>query len=106
MKIPIGRDRQREIYLNGFSGLKSKIPFNANELEQLAKSKLSNNAFGYIATGAGSNQGMLNNLDAFAKYAIVPRMLNGFEEQDLSSTILNTKLPFPFLDSVSSLLSL
>ncbi len=97
MSIPIGRDRQREVYLNGFAGLKSKIPFNANELEQLAKSKLSKNAFGYIATGAGSNQGIQNNLDAFAKYAIIPRMLNGNAEPDMSSTILNTKLPYPFL---------
>ena len=47
MGISIGRNRQREIYVNGYSGLKSKIPFNFSELEQLAKSKLSKNAFGY-----------------------------------------------------------
>lgn len=97
MSFLIGKSRQREIYLNGFSGLKSKISFNSAELEHLAKDKLSKNAFGYISTGAGSNKGIRNNLDAFSKYAIIPRMLNGTDEPKLASTILNTNLPFPFL---------
>lgn len=97
MGIPIGRSRQREIYLNGFSGIKSKIPFDSDELEKQARLKLCKKAFGYIYTGAGSNQGVRNNIQAFNQYSILPRMLQGSESTDLSSVILDTKLPYPFL---------
>jgi lactate 2-monooxygenase len=97
MGISIGRSRQGEIYLNGFSGIKSKIPFNADEIERRAKLKLSRKAFGYISTGAGSHQGVRNNIEAFDRFTIIPRMLQGNETIDLSSRILNTNLPFPFL---------
>lgn len=107
MSISIGRDRQREIYLNGFSGNKSKIPFDSSELERLAKAKLSKNAFGYIATGAGTNHGIQNNLNAFDKYCIIPRMLRGNDAAPIiHSEILNTRLPFPFLFAPIGVLSL
>ncbi len=95
--LSIGRNRQAEIYLNGFQGKKSSIPFLASELEAAARNTLNTQAFGYLSGGAGAQQGVSNNLQAFDKYKLQTKMLQCKEDPVLDSTLLTTYLPFPFL---------
>jgi len=88
---------QFEIYAYGLGGQTPKLPISAGELEARARERLSAEAFGYVAGGAGSEQTMRNNLRAFERWEIVPRMLRDVSERDLSTTVLGTSMPAPVL---------
>src|SRR5687768_12320621 len=66
---------QKETYLNGFAGIRSKISVDIHKLEEAAKAIMSPKAFAYIAGGAGRESTMLANRNAFEKFKIIPRML-------------------------------
>ncbi|MBK8449739.1 MAG: alpha-hydroxy-acid oxidizing protein [Saprospiraceae bacterium] len=95
--LQIGKSRQGEIYLNGFNGVQPSISTNGNLLEEKARKILNKKAFGYIFAGAGSNQGIQNNLEAFKSYKIRSRILQGVEWPELTTNLLDLKLPYPFL---------
>src|SRR5580700_6227652 len=82
-----------EIYAYGLGGQTPKLPISAGELEAKARERLSAEAFGYVAGGAGSELTMRANLQAFERWQIVPRMLRDVSERDLSTTILGTSMP-------------
>ncbi len=88
---------QFEIYGLGLAGQTPALPIAAGELEAAARERLSAEAFGYVAGGAGSELTMRNNLRAFERWQIVPRMLRDVSERDLSTTILGTSMPAPVL---------
>lgn len=92
-----GLERQKEIYLNGFAGSRSKIPVDFSKLEQKAKSMMNSDAFAYIAGAAGLESTMASNRAAFEKYKIVPRMLRNVEKRDTSITLFGQKLSSPLL---------
>ncbi|MBK6352385.1 MAG: alpha-hydroxy-acid oxidizing protein [Saprospiraceae bacterium] len=98
--------RQKEIYVNGSVGIKPGIPVDYQSLERLAEKKLNSEAFGYIATGAGSEKGIKNNADAFSKYAIIPKMAHGGVTPDLSIDLFGTKSMTPVLFAPIGVLSL
>jgi len=95
--IKTGLERQKEIYLNGFAGARSKIPVDWTKLEQRAKSEMSPEAFAYIAGAAGLESTMSSNRSAFERYKIVPRVLRNVEKRDTSITLLGQRLPYPLL---------
>jgi lactate 2-monooxygenase len=97
--IKSGLERQKEIYLKGFAGIRSKIPVDWFKLEQQAKSVMSTEAFAYIAGAAGLESTMASNRSAFEKYKIVSRVLRNVEKRDISITLFNQKLPAPILFS-------
>src|SRR6478736_4564034 len=97
--IKSGLERQKEIYLRGFAGKRSKVPIDWIKLEQAAKSIMSPEAFAYIAGGAGLEGTMSSNRSAFEKYKIVPRVLRNVENRDTSITLFGQKLPSPILFS-------
>ncbi|HEY9009320.1 MAG TPA: lactate 2-monooxygenase [Ohtaekwangia sp.] len=90
-------DWQKEIYLNGFAGIRPKINVDPVALEQAAKRHMSRKAYAYIAGGAGMESTVQNNRQVFAHYSIVPRMLCNVSERDTSITLFGHKLPSPFL---------
>lgn len=90
-------DRQKEIYLNGFSGKKPRIPTSFDKLEAEAKAKASEAAFAYIAGGAGMQTTVANNREGFRKLRIRPRMLRNVSERDTSISLLGRTLPSPLL---------
>jgi lactate 2-monooxygenase len=94
---PSALDRQREIYLQGFSSRKSKLNVDFKKLETTAKQQISNKAFAYIAGGAGYESTLRRNQEAFEKFAIVPRMLRNVGERDISIELFGQKLSTPFL---------
>ena len=90
-------DRQRKIYLEGLSGIRSVVSTDSTKLEENAKSCMSPRAFAYIAGGSGSESTMRTNRDSFEAVRIVPRMLRNVEERDTSIELFGKKLPSPFL---------
>ena len=92
-----GRDRQNEIYRAGVFGHRPAVPTDAALLEQRATAAMSARGRAYIAGGAGEGATMRHNRAAFEKHRIVPRMLGGAADRDLSTTVLNTELAAPLL---------
>ena len=81
-------------------------PIAAEDWERAAEEKLDGGAFGYIAGGAGGEQTMRANLEAFRGWRIRPRMLAGNTARDLSVDVLGTRSPTPFLLAPVGVLSI
>lgn len=90
-----GLDVQIEIYLGGAAG--ERLPIAYEEWEQLARERLDPRAFDYVAGGAGAEDTVRANREAFRRWRIVPRMLRDVSQRDLSTTVLGTPMPAPFL---------
>jgi isopentenyl diphosphate isomerase/L-lactate dehydrogenase-like FMN-dependent dehydrogenase len=89
-------DHQLSIYVQGmFSGTRPEITTDLSRLESQAAGSLSAEAMGYIVPSAGSGSTARANLAAFDRWRLVPRMLRGSNERDLSCTILGTLMPAP-----------
>ena len=90
-------DVQNEIYLQGLAGNRPLLPVSPAALEAAGLAALSPEALGYVAGGAGAEQTAAANRAAFDRWRILPRMLRGITERDLSTTVLGTALPAPVL---------
>jgi L-lactate dehydrogenase (cytochrome) len=90
-------DYYREIYLRGLGGETPAIPVSVAELEEQAVAAMDPKAASYVCAGAGSEETMRTNREAFARRRIVPRMLRDVSDRDLSTTVLGTAMPAPLL---------
>ncbi len=90
-------DFQLGIYQRGLTGEKPSLPLRIEDLEELARSKMSDEAYGYIAGAAGSEVSMKFNQQAFDQCRIVPRMMCDVAERDLSVELFGTRLPAPIV---------
>lgn len=88
---------QYEIYLAGLAGRAPAFPIAIADLERRARELLDEGAYGYVAGGAGAEDTMRANVEAFARWRIVPRMLRDISVRDLSTTVLGTALPAPVM---------
>jgi lactate 2-monooxygenase len=89
--------RQRSVYSDGMSGKQPLIPFHARALRDLAKKKMSAEAWAYIDGGAGNEESIMGNASAFAALAIRPHMMLPNDKADFSSAVLGLNLAFPIL---------
>lgn len=89
--------RQLEIYLKGAQGVKPALPPSIEELREKAREILSPEAYAYLAGGAGGEDTMRANLEAFRRWRIVPRVLRNVAQRDLTCKLLGLDLPAPFL---------
>jgi isopentenyl diphosphate isomerase/L-lactate dehydrogenase-like FMN-dependent dehydrogenase len=85
------------IYLTGLSGQKPPFPMTYAELEAVAKSKLGPELYDYVAGGAGDEGTQRANVEAFAGWGVMPRMLSGAADRDLSITLFGTTYPTPLM---------
>jgi lactate 2-monooxygenase len=92
-----GTERQLQVYLGGMQGQRPAIPVSPDELEVRARERLSAEAFGYVAGGAGGEDTMRANREAFRRWRIVPRMLRDVGERDLSVELFGQRLAVPVL---------
>jgi lactate 2-monooxygenase len=89
--------RQQTIYLGGVSGLRPRVPADATNLEERARRRMSKSAYAYIAAGAGTEQTVRSNREAFERWKIVPRMLRDVSERDTSVELFGQRLKSPFM---------
>jgi isopentenyl diphosphate isomerase/L-lactate dehydrogenase-like FMN-dependent dehydrogenase len=92
-----GDQRQQEIYQGGLMGKRISVPVPISLLEQKAKEVLSPQAWDYVAGGAGGEETIRGNREAFDKWKLIPRMLCDVAERDLSTEILGMRIPAPVL---------
>lgn len=70
---------------------------NLEELEALAKPLLSPAAFDYYASGSNGQATMADNRAAFARWRLLPRMLQDVSHVDTSTTLLGRHMASPVL---------
>jgi isopentenyl diphosphate isomerase/L-lactate dehydrogenase-like FMN-dependent dehydrogenase len=88
---------QYEIYLDGLGDKKPEFPFELHELERRFEAEADHVPRDYVSAGAGSEDTMRENLDAFKRWRIVPKMLTNVETRDLDTTVLGTNMPAPVM---------
>lgn len=93
----LGVARQMEIYQAGLRGEKPALPLSAEELEQKARAVLPPEAYTYVAGGAGGEETVRANRDAFRRWQIVPRFLRDVAQRDLGVEVLGQRFPAPVL---------
>ena len=79
-------DYQNEIYLAALGGNLPEFPMDYATLERKATAALPDTLLNYIAGGAGDELTQRRNVQAFADWGLVPRMLVGATERDLTVT--------------------
>jgi lactate 2-monooxygenase len=94
---PSALARQSEIYLAGVAGKTPTVPVDAGRLEAAAKEAMSEEAYAYVAGGAGSESTVRENRAAFERWRIVPRMLRDVSARDTSVELFGERLPAPVL---------
>lgn len=88
-------DYQNEIYLNGLGGVLPSFPMEFAELEERARAALPPSVWSYVAGGAGDERTQRANVEAFARWGLIPRMLVGAAQRDLTVELFGTTLPSP-----------
>src|SRR4051795_6748041 len=87
-------DFQNEIYAAGEA---PRFPVAWRALEAAAGAAMTPEAADYVAGGAGGEETVRANREAFDRWRIVPRMLREVGTRDLATTVLETRLPAPVL---------
>ena len=95
--MPNYGDFQLELYVGGLSGVRSPHPMTFAELEARAAKALAPEILSYVAGGAGNEFTQDVNVTAFEKYGLIPRMLSGAVERDLSVELFGMTLPSPLM---------
>jgi len=92
-----GPEREQLIYQLGLAGGTLSTPVPLALLEEKAKELLEPRAYDYVAGGAGGEQTMRANLEAFYRWRIVPRMLRDVSKRDLSVEVFGRRWPAPVM---------
>ncbi len=95
--MPNFGDFQFEIYFAGLAGARPALPLSYAALEERARSALPADVLSYVAGAAGNEFTQDVNVAAFDRLGLVPRMLAGASERDLSVRLFGMVLPTPLL---------
>ena len=89
---------QDEIYLTGLTGTVPEFPDRPRPAGRGGpRGAMTPRAYDYVAGAAGSGDTARENLEAFRRWRIVPRMLTDVSTPSYASTLLGTELTVPFL---------
>jgi lactate 2-monooxygenase len=94
MTAPYG-SYQYEIYFQGLTGVLPSLPMAFEELEARAAQTLSPSVWSYVTGGAGDEHTQRANVAAFGQWGVIPRMLVGATERDLSVELWGRRWPAP-----------
>jgi len=86
---------QIEIYFQGLAGVLPSLPMSFAELESRAQQAMSPSVWSYVAGGAGDELTQRSNVEAFNRWGLIPRMLVGATERDLSVDLWGRRWPAP-----------
>lgn len=90
-------DWQLSIYLGGLGGQKPMLPMDYAALERAAEATMSPEIWSYVSGGAGNEATQRANVRAFERWGLMPRMLSGAAERDLSVELFGQRLPTPLM---------
>ena len=90
-------DYQHEIYFNALQGVPPELPMAYAELEERARAVLAPSVWSYVAGGAGDEATQRANVEAFGRWGLMPRMLVGAKQRDLSVDLFGHRLETPLL---------
>jgi 4-hydroxymandelate oxidase len=74
-----------------------RLPVNLAEFEALARAVLPTDAFDHIAGGADDELTLKDNVAAFCRIKLVPRVLRDVTRRNLSTTLLGEPIEFPVI---------
>jgi lactate 2-monooxygenase len=95
--MPNYADFQLGLYFAGLGGELPPYPLTFAGLEAAAQEKMEHRLWDYVAGGAGDEHTQRSNVAAFGRWGILPRMLSGAAERDLSIELFGHRLPTPLL---------
>ena len=73
------------------------LPVTVEDFIPLAKAKLPKPTFDYITTGSEDQVTLRDNVEAFRRIRVLPPLLHGVSEVDLSTTVLGEKIALPVM---------
>ena len=76
---------------------------NVEDFRKLAKKKLPSPIFHYIDGGSDDEITLRRNTDSFNNYDLIPNVLTGVSNVDLSTTVLGQKIDFPLFLSATAM---
>jgi lactate 2-monooxygenase len=88
-------DFQNEIYAAGLAGVVPTYPMAYAQWEARAQAVLPPSVLSYVAGGAGDERTQRANVDAFGHWGLVPRMLVGATDRDLSVELFGRRWQAP-----------
>ncbi|MDZ7660223.1 lactate 2-monooxygenase [Fodinibius sp.] len=91
------RKRQTDIFLGSLRGKNRTIPISFDKLHDVAKQKMSKEAYAYIAGSAGREITKKSNCTDFNQWKITPSMLNDVSECSTDISLFGHRYPVPFL---------
>ena len=94
-----GDSIQNNIYQTMVNPDPKRLPVKLEKWKERAREVLEDGPYDYIAGGAGGEQTMKDNLEAFQRWKIIPRMLREVEERDLSVELFRETYDFPILQA-------
>jgi lactate 2-monooxygenase len=95
---PAFGDYDREIYARGMlANEQPTMPVSWAELERAAEQAMEPRAAAYVYGGAGSEDTMRANLEAFRRWRLVPRMMRAATGRTLRTEVLDTEMPAPVM---------
>ena len=97
MRIGAGRARQEQVYRDGVSGRRPRVPTSTGELERRGRRAMSRAADAYVSGGAGAEGTVRANREAFGRRQTVPRVLRDVGERDLSVDLFGRRYDSPLL---------
>src|SRR5664279_3031173 len=95
--MPNHGDWQLSSYRDGLTGRLPRLPMSHTELAGRAQESLSAQLWSYVAGGAGDERTQDANVEAFARWGLMPRMLRGAAQRDLSVELFGARLPTPLM---------
>jgi lactate 2-monooxygenase len=95
--VPNHGDWQLGVYLDGLTGKVPELPMSYAELERRAEQVMPPELWSYVAGGAGDERTQDANVTAFDHWGLMPRMLAGAAERDLSTELFGRRLPTPLM---------
>jgi lactate 2-monooxygenase len=95
--VPNHGDWQLGIYLEGLTGVQPELPMAFADLVRRAEAAMSPHIWSYVAGGAGTEHTQDANVAAFDRWGLMPRMLRGAADRDLSVELFGTRHPTPLL---------
>ncbi len=81
-------------------------PVNISEFEELARERMTQQAFDYVSGGADDEVSLRENRAAFERLALLPRVLIDVSTVDTSTSVLNENISFPVIVAPTALQTL